>query len=95
MAERGEDDVRRAETALHELALVLRRVPVGEHTRELHLGGLRVKRDVERWHTLMPAAQERRAVLEELERLKRTAMVLDRAAALLLHAADRRAERTT
>jgi hypothetical protein len=90
-----QDDVGRAAEALHELALVLRHVPVAEHTRELHLRALRLKRDVERWRERVPDARERRSVLEELERLRGDAAVFAEVATLVHRAAGRQDEGTT
>jgi hypothetical protein len=77
----GEDDLRRAEAVLHELALVLLRVPVDEHTRDLHLRVLRLKRDIARWHSRMPDESARRTVINELARLQQEVAIWDRGAA--------------
>jgi hypothetical protein len=74
----SEEDLQRAEAVLYELALVLRRVPVGERTRELHLRALHLKRDVARWHSHMADDATRRAVLDELGRLQSEAAIWDR-----------------
>jgi hypothetical protein len=75
-----EEDLRRAEAVLHELALVLLRVPVDEHTRDLHLRVLRLKRDIARWHSRMPDESARRTVLNELARLQQEVAIWDRGA---------------
>lgn len=75
--EHEKEDLRRAEAILHELALVLLRVPVGEQSRELHLRALALKRDVTRWHLWMPDEAVRHAVLDELLRLQQEASVWD------------------
>ncbi len=74
----SEEDLQRAEAVLYELALVLRRVPVDERTRELHLRALHLKRDVARWHSHMADDATRRAVLDELGRLQSEAAIWDR-----------------
>jgi len=81
VAERcAEDDLRCAEVALYELALVLRRVRVDEYTHELHVRVLRLKRDVARWPSEMPELAERSAVLDELRRMQREAAQWDKGA---------------
>ncbi len=68
-----EDDARHAEALLYDLATVLRCVPLGSHTRALHVRALELKRDVCRWPADRPAPSARRAALEELVGLRREA----------------------
>ncbi len=59
----------RVEEALHRLAVELRRVPVGEATRRLHVRALELKRDVTRWGEQRADGETMRAALEEIDGL--------------------------
>ncbi len=63
------EDVRQAETLLYDLAVMLRQVPLREHTRELHLRALQLKRDVGQWVVHPPARSVRQAAIEQLMEL--------------------------
>jgi hypothetical protein len=82
-------DLRRAEALLHDLALELRRVPLEERTRRVHLRALALKTEVVRWRTAPPTEAARRAVLEELVALNddaRRQRRIRRSGEVLLHA---------
>lgn len=66
-------DKREAESLLHELATELRRVPMCERTRELHIRALTLKREVSSWGVLEPGGPQRGAVITELGDLHRKA----------------------
>jgi len=73
-----EGDLQHAEAVLYELAVLLRRVPLDEQTRDLHLRALHLKRDVAKWHEQVADESSRRAVLNELVRLRREASLCDK-----------------
>jgi hypothetical protein len=68
-----DDDKQYAESLLHDLAIELRRVPMCEPTRGLHLRALSLKREVSAWSVLQAGSAERSAVIEELGDLQRRA----------------------
>jgi hypothetical protein len=68
-----EADARQADALLFDLATALRSVPVGPHTRQLHLRALTLKRDVNTWIVQPPPRQARRKALDELGELSREA----------------------
>jgi hypothetical protein len=68
-----DDDKEQADFLLHDLATELRRVPMCESTRKLHLRALALKREVSGWTVLQPAASERAPVIAEIRELCRTA----------------------
>jgi hypothetical protein len=82
-------DLHRAEALLHDLALELRRVPLEERTRRLHLRALALKTEVGTWRTTPIDEAARRAVLEELLALNNDARRhrrVRRSGEVLLHA---------
>jgi hypothetical protein len=66
-------DQHRAESLLSELATELRRVPVDEHTRSLHLRALALKRAVMHWAEQHPDESIRHAVVDEVLAMQRVA----------------------
>jgi hypothetical protein len=66
-------DQHRAEALLFELATILRRVPVEECTRSLHLRALALKGALGRWTVHQPDASARDAFFDELRALEREA----------------------
>jgi hypothetical protein len=62
-------DRRRAEELLFVIAAELRRIPMNERTKELHLRALRAKRDVTQWSRDPPAEPARLRSIEELVRI--------------------------
>ncbi|HXN34129.1 MAG TPA: hypothetical protein VN894_19835 [Polyangiaceae bacterium] len=66
-------DQHRAERLLTELAMELRRVPVHEHTRYLHLRALALKRAVMRWPDEQPDGSIRLAVIGEVLAMQKEA----------------------
>ena len=64
------DDVQRAEALLFDLAVLLRYVPLGDHTRELHLRALHLKREVRQWAVQPPAPSRLDDVFDELAELR-------------------------
>jgi hypothetical protein len=73
MPELLEIDRKRAEELLFDLASKLVRVPLGPRTRDVHLRALALKRVVGTWHSDPPDEAGRRAVIEELLMLHKTA----------------------
>jgi hypothetical protein len=59
-------DQRRAELLLADLAMELRRVPVDERTRGIHLRALALKRAVMDWPKQQPDESIRHAVVDEV-----------------------------
>ncbi len=74
-------DQHRAERLLAELAIELRRVPVDEHTRTLHLRALALKRAVMRWPDDQPDESVRHAVVDEVRVMQKEALDWRRASA--------------
>ena len=74
-------DQHRAERLLTELAIELRRVPVDEHTRALHLRALALKRSVMRWPDDQPDESARHAVVDEVRVMQKEALDWRRASA--------------
>lgn len=62
-----------AERSLFALASELRRVPLGESTRQLHVRALELKREMVRWREHPPDQDVLTRALEEIERLAREA----------------------
>jgi hypothetical protein len=67
-------DQHRAEALLFELATILRRVPVEECTRTLHLRALTLRGILGRWPVDQPDASARDAFFDELRALEREAL---------------------
>jgi len=72
-----------AEARLYTLARELRRIPVREDTRALHLRALALKRELGRWRATPPDERTRQRLLAEIEWLTHAA----RATVLDPHAA--------
>ena len=64
-------DVHRAEMLLFELATELRRLPVEERTRALHVRALELKHSLGRWPEDQPDDPARRAFCDEVIALQR------------------------
>jgi hypothetical protein len=68
-----EADASHAESLLYELAVTLRRVPVEESTRRMHVRALDLKRQVVRWRADQPPRDERLSALDEIDQLAQEA----------------------